>query len=187
MSTRSHYDDWTPSGPTSERPGREMSVAPATSLQLGARRERRSLVLVPSASRDVLDSSDHLQPVDGSQPALANACRREHPRVAGSFDGRRVGVLEIPVQLSDLSRGGCFINSLHEQQAGIALVLKIDLPYEGWITVKAETLSRRNEFGFAVRLRLSVLSGRCGRSSNVRPTTPEPSYLFPTYAHANTE
>ena len=106
---------------------------------------------MPSASRDVLDSSDHLQPVDGSQPALANACRREHPRVAGPFDGRRVGALETPVQLSDLSRGGCFINSLYEQQPGIALVLKIDLPSEGWITVKAETLGWRNEFGFAVR------------------------------------
>jgi len=62
-----------------------------------------------------------------------------------------VGALETPVQLFDLSRGGCFINSLHEQRLGITLVLKIDLPYEGMITVKAETLYRRDEFGFAVR------------------------------------
>ena len=106
---------------------------------------------MPSISRDVLDSPDCFKPVDGSPPAVANGCRREHPRVAGPFDGRRVGALETPVQLSDLSRGGCFINSMYEQRSGIALVLKIDLPHEGWITVKAETLGWRNEFGFAVR------------------------------------
>src|ERR1700686_5256748 len=95
MSTRSHYDDWTSSGPPHEGPGREMSsgerpclvqhaaaVATAplgTPLQAGARRERRSLVLVPSMSRDVPDSPDCLKPVDGA-PALANAGRREPPR-----------------------------------------------------------------------------------------------------------
>jgi hypothetical protein len=31
------------------------------------------------------------------------------------------------------------------------LLLKIDLPAAGWITVNAETLNRRGEFGFAVR------------------------------------
>jgi hypothetical protein len=98
-----------------------------------------------------LDSGDCSQPVDGSLPDPVAGCRRAHPRVAGPFDGRRVGALETPVQLFDLSLGGCFINSLHEQKIGIKLVLKIELPGEGWITVKAETLYRRDEFGFAVR------------------------------------
>ena len=31
------------------------------------------------------------------------------------------------------------------------MLLKIDLPYEGWISVVAETLHQRGEFGFAVR------------------------------------
>jgi hypothetical protein len=98
-----------------------------------------------------LDSGDYSQPVVGSLPDPVDGCRRAHPRVAGPFDGRRVGALETPVQLFDLSLGGCFINSLHEQKLGITLVLKIDLPGEGWITLKAETLYRRGEFGFAVR------------------------------------
>jgi hypothetical protein len=118
------------------------------------RREKRSLVLVPRVTRiDVPDSQPIAPstPIDGSLPAAADACRRKHPRIAGPFDGRRVGALETPVQLFDLSRGGCFINALHEQKVGITLVLKIDLPYEGVITVKAETLYRRDEFGFAVR------------------------------------
>jgi hypothetical protein len=124
-------------------------VPKATSPQAETR-ERR-LVLVARVSRDVLDSPDHLQPVDGSLPPPVGACRRQHPRVAGPFDGRRVGALETPVQLFDLSRGGCFVNSLHEQRLGVTLVLKIDLPYEGWITVRAETLYHRGECGYAVR------------------------------------
>jgi PilZ domain-containing protein len=79
------------------------------------------------------------------------ASRRLHTRVYGPFDGIRIGALETPVQLYDLSRGGCFINSMHHQQPGIKLLLKIDLPQERWITVNAETLPRSNEFGYAVQ------------------------------------
>jgi hypothetical protein len=82
---------------------------------------------------------------------LAEADRRHHGRVPGPFDGRRVGVLHTPVQLYDLSGGGCFVNSLHEQQPGIAVVLEIELPGEGWIRVKCETLYTKPGFGFAVR------------------------------------
>jgi hypothetical protein len=84
-------------------------------------------------------------------PPPASRDRREHRRFAGPFDGRRVGALETPIRIYDLSRGGCFITSMHEQQPGIRLTLKIDLPTEGWVTVVAETLARQNEFGFAVQ------------------------------------
>jgi hypothetical protein len=83
-----------------------------------------------------------------SEPADS---KRMHARVHGPFDGFRIGALETPVQLYDLSRGGCFINSMHQQQPGVRLLLKIDLPHERWITVNAETLPRSNEFGYAVR------------------------------------
>jgi hypothetical protein len=42
--------------------------------------------------------------------------RREHRRFAGPFDGRRVGAIETPVRIYDLSRGGCFITSMHEER-----------------------------------------------------------------------
>ena len=77
--------------------------------------------------------------------------RRKYDRIPGPFDGRRVGLLETPIRLYDLSLGGCFVNSLHDQKEGTTLVLKIDLPHEGWITTKAETVYRRLGFGFAVR------------------------------------
>lgn len=77
--------------------------------------------------------------------------RREHDRVPGPFDGRRVGLLDTPVRIYDLSKGGCFVHSMHEQTVGIPVTLKIDLPFEGWITVEAEVAYCKEGFGFAVR------------------------------------
>ena len=77
--------------------------------------------------------------------------RRRDERIAGPFDGCRVGALETPLSIFDLSRGGCFVNSMHEQTSGVCFVMKIELPYVGLITLKAETLYRRSGFGFAVR------------------------------------
>jgi len=77
--------------------------------------------------------------------------RREHARVVGPFDGFRIGALETPLRIFDLSRGGCFVNAMHEQKPGIRFLIKIELPYEGPITVTAETLNRRTEDGYAVR------------------------------------
>ena len=165
--SRVYFDDWTAARPSREWPARievhsferpttdqgavalpMMSAAPT--LPTEAQVEGRATVHGQCASEDILGSPDRLQPVDepSSEPA---GCRRRHKRLDGPFDGLRVGLLETPVQLYDLSRGGCFINSMHQQQPGVPLLLKIDLPYEGWITVNAETLYRRGEFGFAVR------------------------------------
>ena len=77
--------------------------------------------------------------------------RRQHDRVTGPFDGFRINALETPVRIYDLSEGGCFVNSLHDQQPDVNFILKIDLPFEGWITLTARTLYRKPGFGFAVR------------------------------------
>jgi PilZ domain len=51
----------------------------------------------------------------------------------------------------DASEGGCFINSLHPLPSpGRPLVLKIDVPDEGWICLKAQVVYTKPEFGFAV-------------------------------------
>ncbi len=77
--------------------------------------------------------------------------RRGHFRVPGPFDGKRIDALETPVRIYDLSEGGCFITSFQESERGRQFTLKIDLPYEGWIMVKAQTLYGKPGFGFAVR------------------------------------
>jgi hypothetical protein len=83
-------------------------------------------------------------------PTIA-ADRRQHQRIGGPFDGWRVSTIDTPVRIYDLGRGGCCVNSLDEQDPGVRLTLRIDLPYEGWITVKAETLVRKVDFGYIVR------------------------------------
>jgi len=82
---------------------------------------------------------------------MENQEQREYFRVAGPFDGFRIGLLETPVRIFDLSEGGCFVTSLYEASPGETLVLKIELPHEGWIKVEGETLYNRPEFGFAIR------------------------------------
>jgi PilZ domain len=83
--------------------------------------------------------------------APADRDRRQHDRVPGPFDGVRVGALETPLRIFDLSRGGCFVNAMHEQQPGVRFTMRIELPYVGQITVKAVALYRRPEFGYAMR------------------------------------
>ncbi|MCC7034119.1 MAG: PilZ domain-containing protein [Acidobacteria bacterium] len=77
--------------------------------------------------------------------------RRESERVPGPFDAWRVGSLETPVRIYDLSLGGCFVHAMHEQERGVIVRLKLDLPGAGRVELKAETLYRRPGFGFAVR------------------------------------
>jgi hypothetical protein len=40
---------------------------------------------------------------------------------------------------------------MHEQEKGVIVMLKVDLPEVGLIEMKAETLYRQPGFGFAVR------------------------------------
>jgi PilZ domain len=77
--------------------------------------------------------------------------QRESFRVPGPFDGVRMGLLETAVRIFDLSEGGCFVTSLYEGRRGETLVLKIELPHEGWIEVEGETLYNKAGFGYAVR------------------------------------
>ena len=69
----------------------------------------------------------------------------------GPFDGCRVGVLDTPLLIYNLSEGGCFVNSLYDTPVGQRLVLRISLPNEGIVTIDAETVYVQPGFGFAVR------------------------------------
>lgn len=71
--------------------------------------------------------------------------RRRYERATGPFDG----LLDTPVLIYDLNPGGCFINCPLDRPEGSALILKIDLLEEGWITVNAQAMYR-HQFGFAV-------------------------------------
>jgi len=77
--------------------------------------------------------------------------RRAEVRVAGPFPGRRVGPLPTPLRVHDLSLGGCLVECYYDVAIGRRITIQIELPNEGWITVDAETIYMRDNFGFAVR------------------------------------
>ena len=75
---------------------------------------------------------------------------RRYVRVHGPFDGYHLGMPKTPVLIYDLNLGGGLVNFTGEQPAVATLVLRIDLPLEGRITVHAETVYRAQS-GVAVR------------------------------------
>lgn len=105
--------------------------------------------MLGASRRFTRENRKRQEPMELAPPAAVN--RRVHDRVDGPFDGRRIAELETPVRIWNLSEGGCFVNSMFEQVRGAELVLTIELPDEGAITVQAEALYHRPEFGFAVR------------------------------------
>lgn len=79
-----------------------------------------------------------------------NRSRRRYARVKGPFGGRHLGRHKTHVLVYDLNLGGAVVNFTDEQPKASTLMLKINLPHEGPITVNAETLYR-HEAGVAVR------------------------------------
>jgi hypothetical protein len=94
---------------------------------------------------------NELRALDARVVSVGTDDRRASERVPGPFDAWRVGILETPVRIYDISTGGCFVHAMHEQERGVVVMLKIQLPDAGWLELKAETLYRRPGFGFGVR------------------------------------
>jgi hypothetical protein len=77
--------------------------------------------------------------------------RRRHARVDGPFEGRRCGLIDTPIQVRDISEGGCFVHSTLETEVGRQLTLELDVPGEDPIAVKGEVVNSRADYGFGVR------------------------------------
>jgi hypothetical protein len=77
--------------------------------------------------------------------------RRRHTRVDGPFEGRRCGLIDTPIQVRDISEGGCFVHSTLETEIGRRLTLELDVPGEDPIAVKGEVVNSRSDYGFGVR------------------------------------
>ena len=75
--------------------------------------------------------------------------KRRFPRAYGPFDALHLGP-QTPVLVYDLNLGGGFVNFGGEQPTAVDFVLKVALPREGVIIVRAETVYR-HESGVAVR------------------------------------
>ena len=76
--------------------------------------------------------------------------RRRYARVTGPFGARHLGLRKTHVLVYDLNLGGGFVNFTDEQPEDSTFMLRIKLPEEGPITVKAETV-HRHASGVGVR------------------------------------
>jgi hypothetical protein len=77
--------------------------------------------------------------------------RRRSPRVVGPFKARWVGAVTVPLVIHDLSVGGCMVLSANTTLPAKRMTLEIDLPGNECVTVHAEPLYVRKNFGFAAR------------------------------------
>ena len=123
------------------------------------------------------DSSDAGSLAENPSRIVA-ADRRRFFRICHSFDGRRRGILTVPIRIYDLSIGGCLIESRYPESRGRRLELDIDLPWEGWTTVDAEIVNIRPEYGYgvqfldvpeAIRRRLDRVIKRIAKAETIAP------------------
>jgi len=77
--------------------------------------------------------------------------RRRSPRVVGPFEAIWRGTIAVPLVIHDLSVGGCLILASDNALPTERMIIDIRLPGEGWITVDAEPLHVRIDYGFAVK------------------------------------
>ena len=96
------------------------------------------------------DSSDVGSLADNPSASVA-ADRRRFLRIVHSFEGRRHGILPVPIRICDLSLGGCLIESRYPERLGRRLEIDIDLPWEGWTAVDSEIVTIRPEYGYGVQ------------------------------------
>ena len=75
--------------------------------------------------------------------------RRRFPRAHGPFDAYHLG-LQTPVLIYDLNLGGGFVNFGGDHPTSADFLLKLALPHEGVVTLRAEMVYR-HESGVAVR------------------------------------
>ena len=86
---------------------------------------------------------------------MADARNPDPPRrvrqIAGPLDGYRLGVSDVPVRVFDLTTDGCLVELSFGTLSGRNVRLQIDLPGEGWIVVRCETLHIAGHNAFAVK------------------------------------
>ena len=108
---------------------------------------------------DALDPP--FDPWPRTHPADRAWTRRPTMRVTGPFEGQRMGAIDVPIRIHDLTSKGCLIESHHEVAIGKRIALQIDLPGEGWISLEAESVHIREQFGYAVMFVDVGYANRC--------------------------
>ncbi|MBS1818904.1 MAG: PAS domain-containing protein [Acidobacteria bacterium] len=123
----------------------------AETAQLQSRLEEADAELakwreVPRADRNA-ESASH--EAEGHEPTGAE--RRRHPRIAEAFEGWRLGLIDTPVQIQNLSIGGCFVASFYPPPSEPVYQVRIDLGAHGVVEVDVRTAYVSPEIGYGVQ------------------------------------
>lgn len=79
--------------------------------------------------------------------------RRSQERVRLVLEARWEGLAgKHEARLSDLSSGGCFIESIGQVQLHERVRFEIQLPWGRWLPLQGEVVYCQTHFGFAIRL-----------------------------------
>ena len=82
------------------------------------------------------------------------ADRRRYERVTLPLEARWEGLSgRHPARLSDLSLGGCFVESLGQVLVGESIQFDIQLPTGRWISLGGEVMYHQPNLGFGVRFK----------------------------------
>jgi hypothetical protein len=88
-----------------------------------------------------------------------NEERREHVRLVLSLDARwgdKVG--RHVARISNLSSGGCFIESRDPATIGDRIRVEIELPVERWMELSGEVIRLHPDGGFAIQFSALTIS-----------------------------
>ena len=78
--------------------------------------------------------------------------RRASPRIPGPFEARLVGDRSVAVNVRDLGTAGCFLDTNEPvEPLSAQMKLHVELPWEGWITVRVEVVYRVGRQGVAMK------------------------------------
>ena len=78
--------------------------------------------------------------------------QRKDERLQVSLEGRAKALSNIMrVRVSDLSLGGCYVESLAQVQVGDHINIEIQLPNGGWVSLNSQIVYHHPNMGFGVQ------------------------------------
>jgi hypothetical protein len=76
--------------------------------------------------------------------------RRSETRFEVCLDAVWDGSGHLPARITDLSEGGCFVDTTGEALIGERLTIRIELPGGGWLELRGEVAHQQKTVGFGL-------------------------------------
>ena len=77
--------------------------------------------------------------------------RRSENRFEVCLDAKWEGTRHLPARITDLSEGGCFVDTTGETYIGEVLTFRVQLPDGAWLDLTGEVAHQHRTVGFGLR------------------------------------